>query len=301
MPMDVHIPCPTCKMQLKVSPEAIGRAARCGGCKSVFTVRPEPIRLRVSSATSPGKVRDRNEDSLFVSQLAWAAGGTEREITLIAVFDGMGGHAAGDRAAAIAANGLAVALLPRLAALVAGVEEPPDDAGFLEMLDLALWEANRAVHRIASADPALTGMGATGVVALVWDGNVAVCHIGDCRAYLGRGGAVHALTQDQTLARRMVELGTLTESQARTHPSLSQVTQALGRQYDIEPSRQMLRIERGDALVLVCDGVHAHLDEVALAGILAKHSEGEASAVVEAANVAGGSDNCTAIVARVRP
>ena len=95
-------------------------------------------------------------------------------------------------------------------------------------------------------------------------------------------------------------LGTLTERQARTHPSASQVTQALGRQYDIEPSRQTLALAADDVLVLACDGLHAHLDEEALAAVVAKYPEGPASALVEAANAAGGSDNCTVIVARAR-
>ena len=287
-------------MQLKIPLEAQGRSIRCPGCKVVFEMRPPgPIRLRVSKASSPGMVRERNEDSLLVAQVAWAAGGAGHEITLMAVLDGMGGHAGGDRAAALAANGVATALLPRLAGLVAGIEPLPDDAGFLEMLDLALWEANRAVHRVAAEEPSLTGMGATGVAVLVWNTTMALCHVGDCRAYLYRGGVVRALTQDQTLARRMVELGTLTEKQARTHPSASQVTQALGRHFDIEPSRQTMALLADDVLVLACDGLHAHLDEARIASILAKHPENGASALVEAANAAGGSDNCTVIVARV--
>ena len=299
--MDAPIICPTCRMQLRVPGDLRGRPVRCPGCKAVFVPTPEPIRLHVSRATSPGRVRDRNEDGLLVSQLAWAAGGADHEITLMAVLDGMGGHAAGDRAAAIAAHGLASALLPRLAGLVAGVEPLPDEAGFLEMLDLALWEANRAVHRIASEDPALAGMGATGIAVLVCDGTAAICHVGDCRAYLFRAGELRTLTQDQTLARRMVELGTLTERQARTHPSASQVTQALGRQYDIEPSRQTLALAPDDLLVLACDGLHAHLDEAAVAAVLAKRPGEPASALVEAANAAGGSDNCTVVVGRTRP
>jgi protein phosphatase len=263
----------------------------------VFVASPEPIRLHVSRATSPGRIRDRNEDGLVVAQLAWAAGGADHEIALMAVLDGMGGHAAGDRAAAVAAHGLATALLPRLAGLVAGIEPLPDEAGFLEMLDLALWEANRSVHRVASENPSLAGMGATAVAALVCDGTATICHVGDCRAYLFRAGSVRALTQDQTLARRMVELGTLTERQARTHPSAGQVTQALGRQYDIEPSRLTLALAAGDALVLACDGLHAHLDESAVAAVLGRHAA--AAALVEAANAAGGSDNCTVVVGRV--
>lgn len=212
----------------------------------------------------------------------------------------MGGHHSGERASALAVASLAAALAPRILALLGGNEPPADAPALLEALDLALWEANRNISRAASTDSGCAGMGATAVVALVLDGRTAICHVGDCRAYHRHAGQLRCLTRDQTLARRMVELGQLTEAEASRHPSASQVAQALGRQFDLEPSRQTLDLAAGDWLVLACDGLHAHVDERALAEMLAAADEPQrlADTLIDAANAGGGSDNCTVIVAR---
>jgi protein phosphatase len=210
----------------------------------------------------------------------------------------MGGHDAGDRASFIAIGVIASALAPFLAGLLNGQEKPDDAEGLLDALDRALWEANRAISRAAEEETGCAGMGSTAVAALIVDGLAAICHVGDCRAYLHRDGELRQLTRDQTLVERMIDLGTLTEREARMHPAASQVTQALGKQYDLEPSRQTLELLAGDRLVLACDGLHAHLGAKELAEILEEeeNTAGLAAMLVESANQAGGSDNCTVVV-----
>jgi protein phosphatase len=264
-------------------------------------VPPVPVRARcldVGSATSPGRVRTRNEDGLLVQRLSWAGQAGAHEAALAVVADGMGGHDAGDRASAVAVGVMASALAPFLAGLVTGQEKLDDPERMLEALELALWEANRAVSRAAEEEPGCAGMGATAVAAVVVDGLAGICHVGDCRAYLHRGGELRQLTRDQTLVARMIELGTLTEREAKKHPAAHQVSQALGKQYDLEPSRQTLELQAGDRLVLACDGLHAHLDAEALAGVVREGADaaGLAAALVERADGAGGSDNCTVVV-----
>jgi protein phosphatase len=253
--------------------------------------------LFAGSATSPGRVRTRNEDSYLVQKLRWANQSGRHDVVLALVCDGMGGHDAGDRASTIAVGVIAQALAPFLAGLISG-EESGEPEAVLEALDRALWEANRAVSRAAEEEPDCAGMGATAVVAIVFDQRAALCHVGDCRAYLNRAGAVEQLTRDQTLVERMLELGTLTEREAKHNPAASQVTQALGKQYDLEPSRQTVALQPGDRLILACDGLHAHLDAEAIAAVCAEKEDPAdlAAELVERANQAGGSDNCTVIV-----
>jgi protein phosphatase len=143
-------------------------------------------------------------------------------------------------------------------------------------------------------------MGATAITALVVDGMASICHVGDCRAYLHRGGVLEQKTQDQTIVRRMVDLGMLSEGEARIHRAASQVTQALGRQYELEPSRQTLELLAGDWLVLACDGLHAHLEPARLQEVIAAATDATALArlLVQHADDAGGSDNCTVIAVR---
>ena len=316
--MSVRVSCPSCRIISLVPPEHLSKVIRCPGCKQTFSVRPSepaapltsgasapsppapaaPVRLEIGSATSPGRLRERNEDSFLVQQLTWTSQGKQHEAALAMVADGMGGHGAGDRASAVAVGAVASALAPFLAALVSGQEKSDDPEQCSTRWIALVFEANRAVALAAAEEPGCTGMGSTGVAALLIDGRAAVCHVGDCRAYLHRGRALKQLTRDQTLVARMIELGTLSPREARTHPAASQVTQALGKQDYLEPSRQTVDLRAGDRLVLACDGLHAHLDEQDLAGIIDK---GETAAwlartLVERANQAGGSDNCTVVV-----
>ncbi|MGL4555011.1 MAG: PP2C family protein-serine/threonine phosphatase, partial [Gemmataceae bacterium] len=212
---------------------------------------------------------------------------------LALVADGMGGHADGDRAAALAVGAVARALLPRLADVVAGAETPSADV-LAEWLDHALWDANRAILRAGGAGSA--GMGATAVAALAFDAQAAVCHVGDCRTYRLRGGALERLTADQTLLRRMIELGQITPAEAAGHRAAHQVSQALGRAYGLEPERRALTVEPGDVLLLACDGVHGQLGDDAIRAALA--GPDAAALLVRQADDAGGKDNSTAVVLR---
>jgi protein phosphatase len=96
----------------------------------------------------------------------------------------------------------------------------------------------------------------------------------------------------------MVDLGMLSEKEARSHRAAGQVTQALGRQYELEPSKQVIELTGGDWLVLACDGLHAHLEVEAICATVCGGSEPAdlAARLVRQADEAGGSDNCTVIV-----
>jgi protein phosphatase len=286
-------------MPLQVPIELVGKIVRCPRCRQTFTVRSSPVRtLRLGAATSPGKVRSRNEDSFLVQQLSWANQAGRHELALLAVADGMGGHAGGDRASALAIGSMARALALRLAGLVAGEEALPTAEALVEALDFVLWEAHRAIARAAADEPGCAGMGATAVVGAIFNGITAICHVGDCRAYHLRDGVLRRLTRDQTLRQRLVDLGQLSETEAQRHSSAGQVTQALGRQYDLEPSRQTLELVAGDVLLLACDGLHAQLSDAEIHDSLRRADEPDrlAQALIERADAAGGLDNCTVIV-----
>jgi protein phosphatase len=303
--MSVRVSCPSCRLLCQVADEHLGAAIRCPGCMKAFTVRrqaeeaprPRPARLRTGWATSPGRLRPRNEDSLLVSHWAWVSRDGAHEAVLAVVADGMGGHEAGDRASAVAISAVSQALAPQLAGLVGGQESLGEAEALLEALDHALWEANRAVAQ-AALEPGCQGMGATAVAVLVVDGLAGVCHVGDCRAYLCRDGVLAQKTRDQTVVSRMVDLGMLSEREARSQRAGAQVTQALGRQYELEPSRQVIELVGGDWLVLACDGLHAHLHVQAIGKTVAAGGDPAdlAARLVHQADLAGGSDNCTVVV-----
>jgi protein phosphatase len=257
-------------------------------------------RLEIASATTRGLVRGRNEDSFLVQQMSWSNRDERHEIALVVVPDGMGGHEAGDEASGIVIRSALSALAPLLNSAPTGRFKDVTPATLAETIDYAIQEANRAVFRKAK-DPACKGMGATAALLLIWDLNVLIGHVGDCRVYHQRGGRLTLITKDQTLVARMVELGQLTPEEAAVHPARNEVMQALGKHFDIQPARYELKLVAGDWLIVATDGLHAHVEDAGLQDMVHRaHPSAPALAnqLVETVNARGGSDNCTVVVVR---
>jgi protein phosphatase len=109
------------------------------------------------------------------------------------------------------------------------------------------------------------------------------------------------VTRDQTLVARMVELGTLSAEEALTHPKRNEVSQAIGRHADVHPGSYQLKLVTGDWLLVVCDGLHAHIEAEQLAGILREATTSAlvlAHDLVDRVNEAGGTDNTTVVAVR---
>jgi protein phosphatase len=262
---------------------------------------PATYRLDIGSATSPGRVRKRNEDSFLVQQLNWSNVDRRRDLAAIVVADGLGGHEAGDQASGMAIRQIGAGLAPLLQAALAGQTPDPTPAVLAETIDRVIKETNRAVHRRGQTEAGCKGMGATAAVVLIWDGQVMIGHIGDCRVYHQRADKLTQVTRDQTLVERMVELGQLTRQQALTHPARSEVLQAIGNYADITPAAYQLHLTNGDWLIVACDGLHTHVDGPQLQETIRKTAPSApalAQHLVDLANQGGGSDNCTVVAVR---
>jgi protein phosphatase len=262
---------------------------------------PGVCRLDIGSATSAGRVRTRNEDSHVVVQLASANLDQRRDAALIVLADGMGGYDAGDQASGLAIRTIGSTLLAQLvpALGVQGQEKPP--AGLAEAIRNAIKVANRTVLERAQTTQGCKGMGATAAVVLLWEGQVLIGHVGDCRVYHHSAGLIRQVTKDQTLVGRMVEMGKLTPEEALTHPNRNEVTQAVGRSSDIQPAAYEFKAGPGDWVIVACDGLHAHVDERALGDTIRPAGPSAAALaqqLVDLANQGGGSDNTTVVAVR---
>ena len=144
------------------------------------------LALRYTVQSDVGLLREGNEDAAYAGP------------HLLAIADGMGGHAAGEVASAVA-----ISTLAPLDADTTGID-------MLQVLADAIADANAELHQITLDDPATEGMGTT-LTALLWSGEeFALCHIGDSRAYLLRDGEFHRITHDHTLVQSLVDEGRLT-------------------------------------------------------------------------------------------
>jgi PPM family protein phosphatase len=236
------------------------------------------LALRYAVRSDVGLLREGNEDSAYAGP------------HLLAIADGMGGHAAGEVASSVA-----------IAALAGLDNEVPIDHP-LDALASAVAAASSTMHEMSVEDPSVAGMGTT-LTALLWDGaSVAICHIGDSRAYLLRDGGLQQITHDHTLVQSMVDDGRLSPAQAATHPNRSLVMRALQSGTDAEPDLSVLQARAGDRYLLCSDGLSDVVtSEETLRDTLARFTDRN-QAVEQLVNLAlrgGGPDNITCIVADV--
>ena len=235
------------------------------------------LALRYAVRSDVGLLREGNEDSAYAGP------------HLLAVADGMGGHAAGEVASA--------ATITTIAPLD-GEDPGPDLVGALAD---AVATANLRLQELIISDPAIEGMGTT-LTALLWsEGYAALCHIGDSRAYLLRDGQFIQITHDHTLVQSLVDEGKITEDDVATHPHRSLLLRALDGRTIAEPDLAPLETYPDDRYLLCSDGLSGVVTEQTLHQTLASVRDPDKAALrlVELAIKGGGPDNITCIVADV--
>ena len=210
--------------------------------------------------------------------------------TVFAVADGMGGHRGGEVASATALGPLAE---------LDGRRFGGSEATLAALTD-AVVRANLEVSRRSNDDPDLHGMGTTLTAVLVEDGVAHLVHVGDSRAYLVRGDSFVQLTEDHTLVQALLDQGRITPDQIATHPHRSVITRAVGVAEDVDVDGLRLTLRDGDRLVLCSDGLSGVVDDATIASTVRGHDpEAAVSALVDAANTAGGPDNVTVEIVAV--
>lgn len=221
-----------------------------------------------------GLVRGHNEDSFLL------------RAPLFVVSDGMGGHAAGEVASSIAVETI-------------GNRAPgtADDV----LLGAAVEAANASVIAAAEEGVGKPGMGCTATAVLVEKNKMAVAHVGDSRAYVLRHGTLVRVTHDHSYVEELVDSGQITADEARTHPSRSIITRALGSDPDMYADHFSLEVETGDRIVLCSDGLSSMIpdSEIEALAVSSATPQQAADNLVAAALTAGGTDNVTVVVVDV--
>jgi protein phosphatase len=233
------------------------------------------LRLHYAIRSDVGHVREGNEDSAYAGP------------RLLAVADGMGGHAAGEVASSTVISALAE------------LDEEFSAAELLEALTGAMHDANAQLRAMSVRDGSLEGMGTT-VTALLSSGDhLGVLHVGDSRAYLLRDGVLSQVTHDHTLVQDLVDQGRITPEQANTHPQRSLLMRALdGR--EVEPDLSIRQALVGDRYLLCTDGLSGVVTEdTILEALLLPTPQDVVDRLVELALKGGGPDNITVVVADI--
>jgi protein phosphatase len=238
------------------------------------------LRFNGTMLSDIGAVRAVNEDAVvYATPPNAAVPGGRGSLALVA--DGMGGHAAGEIASALAAEVVRRVYFE--------LEGPVP-----EVFAAAFAAANRAILEWAEKDPDCKGMGTTCTALALRDDEAWLAHIGDSRAYLLRNGAIAQLTEDQTLVAKLVAEGTLTAEEAAESPLQNVVLQALGTTPEVRPiiSQQGMPLTVGDTLILCSDGLSGMVADATIAEIAGRLPPHDACrALIDAALAAGGYDN----------
>ncbi|MEP7055658.1 MAG: protein phosphatase 2C domain-containing protein [Actinomycetota bacterium] len=238
--------------------------------------------IRYAARSDVGLLREINEDAAYAGP------------RLIAVADGMGGHAAGEVASAVA--------IAALAALDRDLpeDEPRDEADPRELLRGAVLSANTRLREMVATDRELDGMGTTVTAVLVDRKQFALVHIGDSRAYRLRAGELRQVTRDHTLVQRLVDEGRITAEEAGVHPQRALVTNALDGREGLELDLSMHDLVLGDRYLLCSDGLSAVVSDPTIRESLTLPDPRRAvDRLVELALRGGAPDNVTCVVADV--
>ena len=222
-----------------------------------------------------GLVRGHNEDSFLI------------QAPLFCVSDGMGGHAAGEVASSIAISSIASANI-----------NSADDL----LLGAAIEKANLAIISAAEAGEGKPGMGCTASAVYIDKNQMAVAHVGDSRVYLLRAGRLVRVTHDHSYVEELVDAGEITADEARTHPSRSIITRALGSDANMYADHFILDVQKGDRLILCSDGLNSMTQDSSIESIAVSCATPQQAAdnLVAEALIQGGHDNVTVIVVDIK-
>lgn len=238
------------------------------------------LEWRSATASDAGRMRAENQDRAFADD----------ELGIFLVVDGLGGHAAGEKAAEMAVD----TVREELAVLQGDARD---------RIRRAIAAANNRIFEEAAGNETWRGMACVLTLALIEDDKVIVGHVGDSRLYLTWNGAIRKLTSDHAPVGEREDAGELTEAEAMAHPRRHEVFRDVGsrrREPDEEDFIEMKEfLFKPDAAILLCsDGLSDLLTSAEILDVIERYGgdPGEvAHGLVEAANIAGGSDNITAI------
>ena len=243
--------------------------------------------MQFYSISDRGRLRENNEDSCLAKEIG--------EFTLLILADGMGGHKGGEIASRTAISEIQSILSEELS-------EKMIPGQIMLLLSDAVEKANSKLFSLSEEESALSGMGTTCDICLIFKSTAYIAHVGDSRVYkIPESGEAKKLTKDHSLVEYMLESGTITPEEAATHPQKNIILRALGTEKEVEVDISHVKLKKGDTLLLCSDGLTNMLDEEVVFKTVREEPDPEKSALrlVERANEAGGTDNITVITAKL--
>jgi len=253
--------------------------------------------IQFAALTDVGRVREHNEDNFLV----------DKKLGLFVVCDGMGGHAAGEVASALAVRTLHEEI-KKEADLIEDYAKASKGAAkvtkrdILNMLEFAVNRASQRVHAEAAKDSKKRGMGTTLVCLLVIGKEAFIIYVGDSRIYVLRDGVLEQLTEDHTVYNELIKRKKMPREQVEQLAQKNAITRAVGVYEHVEPDTLVLDLTAGDRFLLCSDGLCGYFeDDLDGLGKRLANPDADAAArsLIDAANAQGGKDNITSVIVTV--
>jgi PPM family protein phosphatase len=262
--------------------------------KRAESASSENPQLLAAHVTHLGAFRERNEDSCLILSAQLGGHFQQLPLGLYMVADGMGGHRNGHEASNLAIRVAARHITNRIYLPMLQIASGPLQTPVQEVLVQAVEAANEAIF---DPDPELDG-GTTLTIALIIGRRLHVAHVGDSRAYLLRDDQLEMITDDHSLVRRMQEVGQLSDDDETLYNIRHVLLRAVGQGDELEVDTYTLRLPSRGRLLLCSDGLSGMITDAEIEEILRqeKPPAQTAASLFQAAMVAGGHDNITAVV-----
>lgn len=253
--------------------------------------------MEYAYGTDTGMCREVNEDSVGVFDI----GGV---FTVALLLDGMGGANGGRIASSTAFETMATELELRLSFLLC-TEECVHQKTVGQILKLACDEVNDVVWKKATNDPLLRGMGTTLVAAILFGNHCCILNVGDSRGYYISDGQISQITKDQSYLQYLLDKDVLSEAQAENFAEKNIIMSAIGTEKNVRADLYYLSTQGSDGeyLLLSSDGLHDMLSDEAIGNIVSQKDRSlkeKVEKLIDSANVAGGEDNISVILFRLR-
>jgi serine/threonine protein phosphatase PrpC len=251
-------------------------------------------KIDFAELTDTGRVRDHNEDAI----------GTNPDIGLMVLADGMGGYNAGE-----VASGIAVQIVMELASEATEREEMnqvDSHSGLMRqsiILRDAIYRSNKIIYQTAQSQTHCEGMGTTIVACMFYDDRVSVAHVGDSRAYRLRGGELEQLTLDHSLLQELVDRGFYSQEEAQRSTNRNYVTRALGVEPTVEVEIHEHKVDRDDIYLLCSDGLPDMVEDDDINLTISTFNASlnvVGQQLIDLANDHGGRDNVSVMLAQVK-
>ena len=251
-------------------------------------------KIEFAELTDTGRVREHNEDAI----------GSNPDLGLMVLADGMGGYNAGE-----VASGIAVQIVTELASEGAGREELNDidpHSGLMRLsiiLRDAVYRANKIIYQTAQSQTHCEGMGTTIVACMFYDDKVSIAHVGDSRAYRLRGGQLEQITLDHSLLQELVDRGFYSEEEAQRSTNRNYVTRALGVEPTVEVEVREHDVLPDDVYLLCSDGLPDMVEDDDIHLTISTFNASldvVGQQLIDLANDHGGRDNVSVMLAQVK-